>query len=103
MCCYETIVNTVIQKIIAAMHTTTDVPQYRKMAREALLDAEINKEKKTLTFYVRSQADLATLAQTIGPPFAMACAMACPGYRTTFKIKQPLDLAAFAQRAKMTP
>ena len=48
MCCYESIVNQIIQKIIKEMHQTA-APAEREWARENILDAVIEEAEKVVT------------------------------------------------------
>jgi hypothetical protein len=100
MCCYESIVNQIIQKIIKEMHQTA-APAEREWARENILDSVVEESEKTVVLQVAS-AEVRT-AISIGAmalPIYAAFRRAYPGYQLAFAIKQPLHLAALTRELK---
>jgi hypothetical protein len=96
MCCYESIVNAVIQKIIKEMHQTAE-PAERQWARENILDAVIDDDNKVVTLAVTSEVVKAELSiGQISAPFQLALESAYPDYWLAIEVKEPLNLTAFA-------
>jgi hypothetical protein len=96
MCCYESIVNQIIQKIIKEMHQTA-APAEREWARENILDAVVEESEKTVTFQVTTNEVRNAIAiGEIALPIYRAVQMAYPGYQVCAVTKEPLELAALA-------
>jgi hypothetical protein len=96
MCCYESIVNQIIQKIIKEMHQTA-APAEREWVRENILDAVVEESEKTVVLQVAS-AEVRT-AIAIGKmalPIYRAVQSVYPGYQVCAVVKPPLNLAALA-------
>lgn len=96
MCCYESIVNQIIQKIIKEMHQTA-APAEREWARENLLDAVVEESEKMVTLQVantevRTEIEIGKRSRPIYTAFRRAY----PSYQLAFAIKQPLSLATLA-------
>jgi len=95
MCCWEAIVNQIIQAIIREMHQTAKAEQ-RQWAREHMLEAEINESANLIIIDVPSDEVKLKFEQSeIAPGFHLAAEMAFPNYRPVFRVKQPLKLAEF--------
>lgn len=92
MCCYESIVNQIIQKIIKEMHQTAEAEQ-RQWARENILDAAIDESEKTVTLQVASEPIEAEIVMgEISRPLQLALQIAYPDYWLDVEVKEPLDL-----------
>lgn len=102
MCCWESIVNQIIQKIIKEMHQTAE-PEQREWARENILDAVIDEAEETVTLQVASEVVKAEImVGEISRPLQLALLTAYPDYFLSVEVKQPLNLAALATEKQST-
>jgi hypothetical protein len=94
MCCYESIVNQIIQKIIKEMHQTA-APAEREWARENILDAVVEESETTVVLQVASnEVRTAISIGAMALPIYRAVQIAYPGYQVCAVLKPPLNLAA---------
>lgn len=92
MCCYESIVNQVIQKIIKEMHQTAE-PAAREWARENIIDAEIFDDVKVVSLSVTSAEVERQIMRNEITGLLTAFMLAFPRYQIEVVVKQPLNLA----------
>jgi len=94
MCCYESIVNQIIQKIIKEMHQTA-APAEREWARENILDAVVEESEKTIVLQVaNAEVRTAIAIGAMALPIYQAVQIAYPSYQVCAVVKQPLNLGA---------
>jgi|GEM_PF-6797665 len=100
MCCYEQIVNQIIQKIIKEMHQTATTGTQREWMRASILDADILEDVKVISLQVASRETKAELLEgELAGALAIALNVAYPGYRLEVTVKQPLNLEAMSTPA----
>ena len=93
MCCYESIVNQIIQKVIKEMHQTATATQ-REWARVNILDAQVFEDVKTVSLSVTSEAVKREILQGINSAAVLSSVMlSYPGYRLEVTVKPPLNLS----------
>lgn len=96
MCCYQSIVNQIIKRIIQKMHQTNTTGQQREWTRDAILDAEIIEADKVVLVEVPSEEIKQELTQgELKHAFRLATALAYPEYSFSVVVKQPLKLPVF--------
>ena len=102
MCCWESIVNQIIQKIIKEMHQTAE-PEQREWARSNILDAVVESSEKLVTLKVTTNEvrDEMVIGE-MALPIYRAVQIAYPGYQVCAVTKEPLNLAAMTLQAKQS-
>ena len=101
MCCYESIANKIIKRIIEEMHQTNTTGQQREWTRDSILDAEIIEADKVVLVDVSSEEIKQELTQgELKHPFRLATAMAYPTYQLHLRVKQPIDLRLFSEASQ---
>ncbi len=102
MCCYESIVNQIIQKIIKAMHQTSELSE-REWARSNILDAVVEPSEKLVTLQVtNNEVRDEIIIGEMALPIYRAVQIAYPGYQVCAVTKQPLNLAVLVTEKKST-
>lgn len=95
MCCFESIVNAVIQKIIKEMHQTAE-PEQREWARENILDAVVLPDVKVVSLAVTSEEVKQQIQRNEITGLLTGLMLAYPGHTYEVTVKQPLDLTVFS-------
>jgi len=98
MCCYQSIANKIIKRIIEEMHQTNTTGQQREWTRDSILDAEIIEADKVVLVDVSSEEIKQELTQgELKHSFRLATAMVYPTYQLHIRVKQPIDLRLFSE------
>ena len=95
MCCWESIVNSIIQKIIKEMHQTA-APEQREWARENILDAQVFEEVKVVSLSVGSEDVKRQILGNEITGLLTGLMVAYPRYNFEVVVKEPLSLTPLA-------
>jgi hypothetical protein len=100
MCCWQSIVNAVIQKIIKEMHQTAELKQ-REWARDNILDAVVESSEKLVTLKVTTNEVRESISiGEMALPIYRAVQIAYPGYQVCAVVKEPLDLSTLTVESR---